>query len=90
LLSANESYQRAEEDLEMLMGLKVGHSSLHRFVQKAEFPTGNSQTRVNSLSVDGGKVHLRSETGGKGEWRDDKAVSWHRSVCGAYFQDNEG
>ncbi len=89
LVSANESYQRAEEDLEMLIGIKVGHSNLHRLVQKAELPTGQSKKKVESLSVDGGKVRLRSETGGKGEWRDYKAVSLHGSVCGAYFQENE-
>lgn len=89
LLSANESYQRAEEDLEILMGIRIGHSTLHRLVQKAEFNETHSPTMVESLSVDGGKVCLRSGNG-KGEWRDYKAVSLHRSVCGAYFQDNEG
>ena len=88
LVSANESYQRAEEDLEMLMGIKVGHSSLHRLVQKGEFNSAHSPTIVDSLSVDGGKVCLRSGNG-KGEWRDYKAVSLHGSVCGAYFQENE-
>jgi hypothetical protein len=89
LLSANESYQRAEEDLEMLMAIRIGHSTLHRLVQKAEFDDPHSRTMVESLSVDGGKVCLRSGNG-KGEWRDYKAVSLHGSVCGAYFQDNEG
>ncbi len=32
LLSANESYQNAEADIETLTGVKVGHSTQHRQV----------------------------------------------------------
>ncbi|UXE62304.1 MAG: hypothetical protein KA717_05720 [Woronichinia naegeliana WA131] len=34
--SAKTSYQQAEEDIEELMGIKVGHSSLHRLVERTE------------------------------------------------------
>ena len=63
----------------MLTGIKVGHSTLHRLVQKAEFETANSSTVVESLSVDGGKICLPSDEG-KGEWRDYKAVSLHEPI----------
>ena len=89
LMIANESYQRAEEDLDMLMGIKIGHSNLHRLIQTAEIPQKPSTHIVQSLSVDGGKVRLRNQSGGAGEWRDYKAVSLHGSLCKAYFQDNE-
>jgi hypothetical protein len=36
LVSANQSYQRAEEDLETLIGVKVSHSTLQRMVQRLE------------------------------------------------------
>ena len=35
-LCANESYQNAEKELEALAGVKVGHSTLHRLVNKQE------------------------------------------------------
>ncbi|MBO1348872.1 MAG: ISKra4 family transposase [Hormoscilla sp. GUM202] len=88
VLSANESYQQAEKDLELLTGIKVGHSSIHRLVQRSEFPEAQSSHPVTALSVSGGKVRLRTEGKGSCEWRDYKAVSLHGEVCGAYFQDN--
>lgn len=36
-VSANESYQKAEEEIEALTGMKVGHTTLHRLVERAEF-----------------------------------------------------
>lgn len=33
---ASAGYQSAERDIKALMGLEVGHSSLHRYVQKQE------------------------------------------------------
>lgn len=35
LISANESYQRAEEDLEQLTGIKISQSTLQRLVNRA-------------------------------------------------------
>ncbi len=35
---AKTSYQQAEEDLGELMGIKVGHSTLHRLVERVELP----------------------------------------------------
>jgi hypothetical protein len=89
LLAANEAYIRAEEDLEILTGIKVGHTTIHRIVNKAEIPEAQAKDLVKSLSVDGGKICLRSESGGKGQWRDYKMVSLHQSVCRAEFQENE-
>ena len=87
--SAKSSYEEAEQDLALMMGIKVGHSSLHRLVQKSDFPQADSKQKVDSLSVDGGKIRLRTEKPGPCEWRDYKAVSLHDSVCQAYFQENE-
>jgi hypothetical protein len=87
--SAKSSYDEAEQDLALMMGIKIGHSSLHRLVQKSEFPHADSKQKVDSLSVDGGKVRLRTEKPGPCQWRDYKAVSLHDSVCQAYFQEND-
>lgn len=88
VLSANESFQQAEKDRQLLTGVKVGHSSIHRLVQRSEIPEAQSSQAVAALSVDGGKVRLRTEGKGPCEWRDYKAVSLHDAVCGAYFQKN--
>lgn len=88
-LCAKSSYQQAEEDAKVLMGMEIGHSSLHRMVQGVELPETQAEHKVSALSVDGGKIRLRAQKGGKGEWRDYKAVSLHDSVCAAFFQDLE-
>lgn len=72
-----------------MTGMKVGHSSLHRLVQRSEIEIGESSNTVTALSVDGGKVRLRQEKGHGCEWRDYKVVSLHGSLCNGYFQDNE-
>lgn len=45
--------------------------------------------RITALSLDGGKVRLRTERKGACEWRDYKAVSLHESKCAAFFQDHQ-
>jgi hypothetical protein len=91
-LCAKNSYEQAEADVRVLMGIEIGHSSLHRLVQKVALPASQAEHKVSALSVDGGKIRLRSAAKGKGkgEWRDYKAVSLHDSVCEAFFQDAEG
>lgn len=61
LLTANESFQNAERDLELLMGIKVGHSSQHRWVQAAQISEPQVNRVISELSTDGGKVRLRTE-----------------------------
>lgn len=41
---AKTSYQQGEEDLWELMGIKVGHSSLHRLAQRKELPLAQSES----------------------------------------------
>jgi len=84
---AKTSYQQAEEDLLELMGIKVGHSTLHRMVERLELPAAQAQATVEAVSVDGGKICLRGEETKGGQWRDYKLVSLHDNVCEAFFQD---
>ena len=37
LVRANESYQRASEDIETLTGIKISHSTLQRMVGRQEW-----------------------------------------------------
>lgn len=87
-LCAQGSFQHAEQNVETLMGLKVSHSSLHRLVQKEEIPAGRGTHPADAVSIDGGKVRVRGEETGRGEWRDYKAVRLHQGECAAFFQDS--
>jgi hypothetical protein len=60
-LSANESYQKAESEIEALMGVKVNHSTFQRLVQRTEVEFPTARQKVSQLSVDGGKVRVRTE-----------------------------
>ncbi len=46
LISANESYQRGEKDLEKFTGIKVSHSTLQRLVQIQDFELPTSKQGV--------------------------------------------
>ena len=84
---AKSSYQQAEEDLVEFMGIQVGHSTLHRLVERIELPLAQAQVVSEGVSVDGGKICLRGENKEGGQWRDYKLVSLHDSICEAFFQD---
>jgi ATP-dependent protease Clp ATPase subunit len=64
LITANESYQMAEKDLEKFTGIKICHSTLQRLVKRKEFELPTSQQGVKEITLDGGKVRLRNETKG--------------------------
>lgn len=88
LLSANESYARAAEDIEILTGMGVPHSTQQRFVHRQTFNLPQVSQPVVEMSVDGGKVRLRTPKGEPCQWRDYKAVNLHEQSVGAFFQDN--
>jgi len=88
-LVASESFQQAEKDIVFMTGIKISRSCQHRLIEKYKFPELNVKRTVEALSVDGGKVRLRTPKGKACEWKDYKAVSLHGEVCAAFFQDNE-
>jgi hypothetical protein len=88
LLSANESYQNAEADIETLTGVKVGHSTQHRQVQTYEWSLPDAKQAITEVCIDGGKVRLRSAKGQESYWRDYKAVRLQNLYYGGFFQDN--
>lgn len=89
LVSANESYQRAEEDIQVLTGIKVTHSTQQRMVHRQEFKLPTIEPETETISIDGGKVRLRTPKGQACEWRDYKAVNLHQKGIGAFFRENE-
>lgn len=61
-----------------------------RLVHRQDFSLPAQNTTVEELSVDGGKVRLRTPEGEPCIWRDYKAVRLHGEVTEAWFQDNAG
>jgi len=60
LLSANEFYARAAEDIEVLTGVAVPHSTQQRLVHHQTFEEPQVPQAIAEISVDGGKVRLRT------------------------------
>lgn len=88
-LCANESYQSAEAEIEALTGVKVGHTTHQRLVLRQQLSWPEAKQAVTEVSVDGGKVRLRSQTNQGGYWRDYKAVRLQGMYYGAFFGDNQ-
>lgn len=89
-IAACESFEHGEQDIEVFTGISVSHSTLHRLSHRAERSLPDAKQAVNEVSVDGGKVRLRTPTQGEpSEWRDYKSVRLGSVYYGAAFQDND-
>jgi hypothetical protein len=88
LLSANQSYERTAEDIQVLTGVAVSHSTQQRLVHRQTFDLPQVSQAVEEMSIDGGKVRLRTPLGEPCQWRDYKAVNLHDQGVSAFFQDN--
>jgi hypothetical protein len=89
LISANNSYSRSEEDLAMLMGIKISHSTHQRLVHRQEFEGIISETPVKVICIDGGKARIRTPKGEECTFNDYKAVVFEGQGIGAYFKQND-
>ena len=88
-VSANASYQHAEEDLKLLTGVGVSHSTLQRLTQRHEWPEPELLEPIEELSLDGGMVRLRTPQGRACEWREYKALAAHGQANIAFYKENE-
>ena len=86
---AKVSFEDAEKDSKMATGMAVSGSSQQRLVQRYKFEEAEAKSPVEALSVDGGKVRIRTPKGQPSQWRDYKAVSLHGQECAGFFQQNE-
>lgn len=88
-MSANVSYARAEKDVERLTGIRVSAKTQQRLVQGFEFPVPSTppDEPITELSVDGGKIRLRTPLGQQCIWRDYKAIATDIGMV-ATFRDN--
>jgi hypothetical protein len=89
LIASNQSYQRGEEDLEKLTGIKVSHSTLQRMVVKEEWSEIEVSEEIEEISLDGGMVRLRTPLKESSEWREYKAININNHLNLAFFKDNE-
>jgi hypothetical protein len=89
LLSGNGSFQDGEKDIETLTGMKVSHSRLQRLVQRQDYEEPQALQGVSEVSIDGGKVRLRSQIKGVESYcLDYKAAPEQGIYYGAFFQNN--
>lgn len=89
LLSANASYERSSQDIVVLTGMAVSRGSQQRLVHRQTFELSMVEEPVEELSIDGGKVRLRTAKGEICRWQDYKAVNLHEHCCEAFLQENE-
>jgi hypothetical protein len=91
-VSANVSYERSAEDIIVLTGMKVSHGSHQRLVHRQNFElpkAGEEENKVEEISIDGGKVRIRTLLGEICRWQDYKAVNLHQHCVEAFFHTNE-
>lgn len=89
LLSANESYARAEEDIATLTGIKISHSTQQRLVHRTNWEEPKLEKPNEEMSLDGGMIRVRTEKGKPCEWKEYKGLNIHGQAKVAYFKDNE-
>jgi hypothetical protein len=88
-VSANVSYQRTAEDVELLTGMRVSAKTQQRLVQRQSFATPALEETVEEVSIDGGTVRLVVEPGEQPQWKQYKAVHLEPgTVHGAWLDDN--
>jgi len=85
-VSANVSYQHAEEDVELFTGIQVAAKTQQRLVHRQTFEMPEVKQFVEELSVDGGRSALpRGTLLGK----NTRGALARPEAIGAYFQDND-
>ena len=74
-LSENVSYEQAEQDIAYLTGIRIPAKTQQRLVHRQTFVLPSSEMPIEELSVDGGKVRLRTTLGEACIWQDYKAIA---------------
>jgi hypothetical protein len=72
------------------MGMKVSHSTMQHLVQRTPVEAPTARQKVDQVSVDGGKVRVRTpERGQPGQWLEYKSGRVQGLYYGATFQAND-
>lgn len=83
-VSANVAYEQAAKDVAYLTGIRVPAKTQQRLVHQQIFPQPREDEGLSELSVDGGKVRMRTPVGEPCQWRDYKAIATKAGVIAAY------
>jgi hypothetical protein len=86
-LSATVSYKQAEQDLAYLTGIRIPAKTQQRIVHRQTFDLPDIEQPIEELSVDGGKVRVRTPLGEECDWKDYKAIATDQGML-ANFQNN--
>ncbi len=86
-MSATLSYEKAEQEVAYLTGIRVAAKTQQRLVHRQTFATPAINQPIAELSVDGGKVRLRTSVGEASQWRDYKAIATDQGMV-ANFHNN--
>jgi hypothetical protein len=88
--SANVSYKDAAKDIQHYTGMKVSERTQQRIVHRYKFPLEESLETIEEMSLDGGKVRLRTQKKGEGShWKDYKAICTNGTEKKAWFGEND-
>ena len=88
--SANVSYENAARDIKYYTGISISSKTQQRIVHRYNFSVGEITENIEEISVDGGKVRLRTEKKGSPcIWKDYKAVCAHNVEKRAWFGENQ-
>ena len=75
--------------MEALTGMRISHSTLQRLVNRSEFEWPEAKQTVIDISVDGGKVRIRTEHKGQAcQWLEYKSGRVSGIYYGAAFKEN--
>ena len=87
--SANVSYLNAARDIKYYTGINISEKTQQRIVHRHKFDLEESRETIKEISLDGGKVRLRTDTKGeKSQWRDYKAICTNQEEKRAWFGEN--
>lgn len=70
----------------VLTGIRVSKSTQQRLVHRQDFDPEAVDCGIKEMSIDGGKVRLRTPQGEPSEWRDYKGVNLHQCRIAAFFR----
>jgi hypothetical protein len=87
--NATVSYERCAQDIPVLTGIGVSRGTQHRLGHRQPFALPVVEKSVEELSIDGGKVRLRTPKAEICRWQDYKAVNLHGHCCEAFLQENQ-
>jgi hypothetical protein len=84
------SYENAAQDVVRYTGMTISGKTQQRLVHRYQFDAPKCDALVGEISVDGGKVRLRTETKGAAcVWRDYKAICIDSQSRMGWFMENE-